>query len=123
MFRKSQIRKFADKTFLDLWTFRKCDNLRICDIASHLFFADLKTSANTFTKISLKCSRSNLRTTFVFWDTHMSFRSLKYSYGGKENIRQTNADLDQKHSFFPCKFADLQFADWDTSDPLLENNT
>jgi hypothetical protein len=28
----------------------------------------------------------------------------------------TNVDLDQKHCLFPCKFTDLQFADWDTKE-------
>jgi hypothetical protein len=35
----------------------------------------------------------------------MAFRSLK-----------TNADLDQKHGFFPCKFADLRFTVWHTTE-------
>jgi len=25
-------------------------------------------------------------------------------------------DLDQKHCFFPCKFSDLKFVDWDTKE-------
>jgi hypothetical protein len=29
---------------------------------------------------------------------------------------QTNADLDQKHCFFPSKYADLRFADCDTKE-------
>ncbi len=53
--------------------------------------------------------------------SYMAFHCLKYSYVGKENIRQTNANLDQKHYFFPCKFAEI--CGLDTFDPLLENNT
>jgi hypothetical protein len=46
----------------------------------------------------------------------MVFHGLKYTYVGKIRIQPTNAHLDQKHSFFPCKFADLQFADWTTKE-------
>jgi hypothetical protein len=55
----------------------------------------------------------------------MAFRSQKYTYIGKKiYFRQTNVDLDQKHCLFPCKFADLRFADWDTKEIcglLLQN--
>jgi hypothetical protein len=61
---------------------------------------------------------SNLRTTFGFWDSFDTeingIHSLKYTYVGKKKYkRQPIEDLDQKHCFFPCKFADLRFADWD----------
>ncbi len=90
-----QMWQFADLRYYEPFIFCGLKNFR-----KYIIFI--------LTKISLKCSRSNLRATFVFWDTHMAFRSLKYSYVGKENIRQTNADLDQKHYFFPYKFEDLQ---------------
>ncbi len=52
-FRKSQIRKFADlNNLLDLRTFRKCGNLRICDFCQfcdlqicNLRICDLRTQA------------------------------------------------------------------------------
>jgi hypothetical protein len=47
----------------------------------------------------------------------MAFLNLKYTDVGKiEYERQTNPDLGQKHCFFPCKFVDLRFADWHTSE-------
>ncbi len=47
----------------------------------------------------------------------MAFRSLKYTYVGKNKYyMQTNADLDQKYFLFPCKFANWRFADWDTEE-------
>ncbi len=90
-FRKSQICKFADKIFfIDLQTFRKCGML-FCGFAISgsyiLRFVDLrfadpirccgfKTSANPqkyrnflLANISLKCSHSNLKTTFCFRDS------------------------------------------------------
>jgi hypothetical protein len=90
MFRKSHICKFADLIFLDFRLpppppFRKRGNLGYAD---HIFFAvcgyaicGLTTSANpqmhnfyTYKYKLKKCSDSNLRTTFDFWD--MAFRSL-----------------------------------------------
>jgi hypothetical protein len=42
----------------------------ICELRTKLFFADLrKYIIFSLTKISLKCSHSNLRTTFGFWDS------------------------------------------------------
>jgi hypothetical protein len=76
--------RFAYPYFCDL---RICD-LWLCDLRI-LFLTDLKLPQIrkyiifNLTNISLKCSHSNLRTTF----NNMEFRSLKYSYEGKENIR------------------------------------
>ena len=65
------------------------------------------------TNISLKCPHSNLRTTFGFWDRFETdlngiSQSKIYSHRQKKYQRKTNADLDQTHCLFPCKFADLR---------------
>ena len=82
-FRKSKICKFAVLNFCkkDLQTFCKCVNLQICLLQTKyffgfanpiIFFGRLKNSANPQytifipTNISLKCSHSNIRTTFGF---------------------------------------------------------
>jgi hypothetical protein len=47
----------------------------------------------------------------------MAFRSLKYTYVGRNKYyMQTNADLDQKYFLFPCKFPNWRFADWATKE-------
>jgi hypothetical protein len=66
-------------------------------LRTQLIFADFilpqirKCIIFILTNICLKCSNSNLKTTFSFWDSfelhhYMALRSLKYSYVGKENI-------------------------------------
>ena len=112
--------QFADFQFADHILF--C-NFRICNSWTQVIFADLKLPQIRkyiiilLTNIRFICSHS--MTTFGFWDSfetelrYITFRILKYTYIGKK--KETNADLDQKHCvFFPCKFADLRFADWDT---------
>jgi hypothetical protein len=73
--------------FLDLRTFCKCGSLRICCCGPYMicgfgicgpnYFFGFKTSANPqihtviflLTNIGLKCSNSNVRITFGFWDS------------------------------------------------------
>ncbi len=96
---------------------QKCGNLRIWDLRSIYFlrfanwrFANLKLMQIrkylilSFLNISLKCSHSNLRTTFGFWDSssYRAFRCLKYSYAVKKILEANGSGSETL--FFPCKF-------------------
>ncbi len=74
---RSANRKFADLNFcLDMRTFRKCSNLRICDLWAQVFFADLELQQiHNFSPFntSLNCFRSNSRRL-------LEFLCLNYTY-------------------------------------------
>jgi hypothetical protein len=115
--------------------------------ADPIIFGDLKLPQFRkyiifiLTNIILNGYVSSLRKTFGFWESYMAFRSLNYSYVGKENMRgkplrtwirntafswhicgfaiwrghQGNLwiwDLRVNH----YKFVDLRFSDWHTSE-------
>jgi hypothetical protein len=97
--------QFEDFLFDDRIFFVMC-GFAIC---RPIIFCGLKTCANPQINIkSLKCSHSNLRMLFLAFGTvliHMTFRSLKYLYEGK-NL--WICDLRINH----YQFADLRFVDW-----------
>ncbi len=88
-------------------------------VASRKCFADLKfrKSQFFFLQYSLKCFHPNLKGTVLGY-CNMAFRSLKYTNLGKKRImlKANQCGLDQKPCYFPCKFADLWFADWYTKE-------
>ncbi len=55
--------------------------------------------------------------TFGFWDSfglHGIGSKKNYSYVGKDNIRGKPMRFWIRNTDFPCKFAGLRFADWDS---------
>ncbi len=135
---KSQIRKFSElipcrfADLLQVWQFADLRfalqtkyfcNLQFADLRTQLIFADSKLlQIRKYTRIifiltkNVKCSHSNLRTTFAFRDSYMALRSLKYSYVGKEYIRGKSMRIWSETLLYTCKFADLRFADWVTKE-------
>ncbi len=120
------ILRFADHIFL---------NLRICDLRTQLFVADLKLPQISkyiiflLTNISLKCFHSNLRTTLSFQDSlkqsYMAHRSIKYIYVSKKILEANQRGSGPETLPFslrifwirdfrtgtPRKIADSRFAD------------
>jgi hypothetical protein len=49
--------------------------------------------------------------------SYMAFLNLKYTYVGKKNIKVKPIRIWIRNTaLFPCKFADLRFADRDTKE-------
>jgi hypothetical protein len=96
--------------FLDVRTFRKCKNLRICGLNILLRFADLRFADPT----NFFCP-SNLRWLYGCFTWHLG---LTYSYVGKENTSEANHFRSESETFRLCKFAELRFADWETKEIL-----
>ncbi len=124
--------QFADLQFADHIYFlelRSCDlqscDLQICDLQAQLTFADLqlpqicKYIVFILTNICLNCHNSNLRITFGFQNSFELYcipQNKIFLRRYRKYQRQNSLDLDRKHCFFSCKFADLRFVDWDTKD-------
>ncbi len=89
----------------------KCCNLRICNLrtiyllrfADFIIFCELKTSANTsFVSLSLKCFHL------------IKFKDYIWLLGKFWDRVILVANQWGSACFFPWKFADLRFADWNT---------